>query len=173
MKSLIGLVFAAAGVLSAATLNVELTVSHGVESPMGAQGAKSRRVAYFVIDRSGSMAEATLAGGRTPNDALLESLKMRLDALPNGTSVPDRTDWHNVVMFRGLAKIAEKYIHKGDKIYVEGRLRYRTYDDQKGQRRYVTEIQCENLELLTPTSASHHGDNISEDLGGESPVAPF
>ena len=93
--------------------------------------------------------------------------------LPNGTSVPDRTDWHTVVMFRGLAKIAEKYIHKGDKIYVEGRLRYRTYDDQKGQRRYVTEIQCENLELLTPKSASHHGDNISEDLGGESPVAPF
>ena len=82
-----GLVFAAAGVLSAATLNVELTVSHGIESPMGAQDAKSRRVAYFVIDRSGSMTDATLEGGRTPNDALLESLKMRLDALPDGTSV--------------------------------------------------------------------------------------
>ena len=80
-------VLSAAPLNSAATLNVELTVSHGIESPMGAQGAKGRRVAYFVIDRSGSMAEATLAGGRTPNDALLESLKMRLDSLPNGTSV--------------------------------------------------------------------------------------
>ena len=93
--------------------------------------------------------------------------------LPNGTSVPDRTDWHNLVMFRGLAKIAEKYIHKGDKIYVEGRLRYRSYDDQKGQRRYVTEIQCENLELLTPKAASHHGDNVAEELGADNPVAPF
>ena len=93
--------------------------------------------------------------------------------LPNGTAVPDRTDWHNLVMYRGLAKIAEKYIHKGDKIYVEGRLRYRTYDDQKGQRRYVTEIQCENLELLTPKSASHHSDNVAEDLNDESQVAPF
>ena len=102
MKSLIGLVFAAAGVLSAATLNVELTVSHGVESPMGAQGAKSRRVAYFVIDRSGSMAEATLAGGRTPNDALLESLKMRLDALPNGTSV-------YVIPFASMVKAIRAY----------------------------------------------------------------
>ena len=39
--------------------------------------------------------------------------------LPNGTSVPDRTDWHNIVLFKGLAKYAEKYIHKGDKIYIE------------------------------------------------------
>ena len=93
--------------------------------------------------------------------------------LPNGTTVPDRTDWHNLVMYRGLAKIAEKYIHKGDKIYVEGRLRYRTYDDQKGQRRYVTEIQCENLELLTPKSASHHGEQAPGDLNDDSPVAPF
>lgn len=72
--------------------------------------------------------------------------------LPNGTQVPVRTDWHNIVLWRGLAKIAERYIHKGDKIYVEGRIRNRAYDDQKGVRRYVTEILGENLELLTPKS---------------------
>lgn len=70
--------------------------------------------------------------------------------LPNGTKVPDRTDWHNVVFWRPLAKIVERYVHKGDKIYVEGRLRYRAYDDKKGQRRYVTEIYADNMELLTP-----------------------
>lgn len=70
--------------------------------------------------------------------------------LPNGTQVPDRTDWHNVIFYHGLAKVVEKYVHKGDKIYVEGRLRYRSYDDKKGFRRYVTEIYAENMELLTP-----------------------
>ena len=77
---------AVTGMLSAATLNVELTVSHGIESTGGA-GAKSRRVAYFVVDRSGSMDDESLDGGRKPNDALLESMKLRLDALPDGTSV--------------------------------------------------------------------------------------
>ena len=42
--------------------------------------------------------------------------------LPNGTRVPDRTDWHNIVMWRELAKIAERYVHKGDKIYIENTL---------------------------------------------------
>ena len=70
--------------------------------------------------------------------------------LQNGTQVPDHTDWHNLVFYRSLAKIVEKYVHKGDKLYVEGRIRYRQYDDQKGQRRYVTEILVENMEMLTP-----------------------
>ena len=60
--------------------------------------------------------------------------------LQNGTQVPDRTDWHNIVLWRGLAKVAERYVHKGDKLYIEGRLRYRTYDDKNGVRKYVTEI---------------------------------
>ncbi len=70
--------------------------------------------------------------------------------LPNGTKVPERTDWHNVVFYKALAKVVEKYVHKGDKLYVDGRLRYRFYDDKKGQRRYVAEIYAENMELLTP-----------------------
>jgi single-strand DNA-binding protein len=70
--------------------------------------------------------------------------------LKNGTKVPDRTDWHSLVFYRQLAKIVEQYVNKGDKLYVEGRLRYNTYDDQQGRRHYVTEIQVENLELLTP-----------------------
>lgn len=69
--------------------------------------------------------------------------------LQNGTRVPDRTDWHNIVMWRELAKVAEKYVHKGDKLYIEGRIRYRYYDDKNGQRRFVTEIYADNLEMLT------------------------
>lgn len=72
--------------------------------------------------------------------------------LPNGTQVPERTDWHNIVLSRRLAKIVERYVHKGDKLYIEGRIHYRTYDDMKGQRHYVTEVYADNMELLTPRS---------------------
>ena len=73
--------------------------------------------------------------------------------LPNGTQVPDRTDWHNLLFDRRLAKIVEKYVHKGDKLYVEGRLRNRSYDDKRGIRRQYTEIEVENMEFLTPRSS--------------------
>lgn len=69
--------------------------------------------------------------------------------LPNGTQVPDRTDWHNIVLWKNLAKIAERYLHKGDKVFIEGKVRYRSYDDRKGQRQYITEIYADNMELLT------------------------
>ena len=84
--------------------------------------------------------------------------------LQNGTQVPDRTDWHNLLFGKGLAKIVEKYVHKGDKLYVEGRIRYRSYDDQKGQKRYYTEIDVENMEMLTPkqTMSSTGGSIASE-----------
>ena len=82
--------------------------------------------------------------------------------LPNGTRVPDRTDWHNIVMWRELAKIAERYVHKGDKIYIEGRIRYRYYDDKKGQRRFIAEIYADNMELLTPKQASTAAQNLQQ-----------
>ncbi len=83
--------------------------------------------------------------------------------LQNGTKVPDKTLWHNVVLWRGLAKVAEKYVHKGDKLYIEGRLNYRSYDDQKGQRRFVAEIYGENMEMLSSRNVqpSEHQNNIA------------
>lgn len=68
--------------------------------------------------------------------------------LANGTQVPDHTDWHNIVTWNRLAKIVEKYVHKGDKLYIEGRIRYRKYDNAKGQRCSTTEIWAESMELL-------------------------
>ena len=70
--------------------------------------------------------------------------------LPNGTQVPERTDWHTIVFYKGLAKVIERYVHKGDKLFVEGRIRNRSYDDKKGIRHNVTEIYAENIELLSP-----------------------
>ena len=58
----------------------------------------------------------------------------RAYTLANGTQVPERTEWHNIVLWRGLAETAEKYVHKGDKLYIEGKIRSRSYDDQNGIR---------------------------------------
>lgn len=58
------------------------------------------------------------------------------------------TDWHNIVLWRGLAELAEKYLHKGSLVYVEGKIKTRSYDDKDGQRKYVTEIIGEQLILL-------------------------
>lgn len=74
--------------------------------------------------------------------------------LANGTQVPDRTDWHTVIFWRKLAEIVDKYVHKGDKLYVEGRVRYTVYDDKQGQRHNITEIWADNLELLSPKPAA-------------------
>ena len=83
--------------------------------------------------------------------------------LQNGTQVPDRTEWHNIVLWRGLAETAEKYVHKGDKLYIEGKIRTRSYDDQTGAKRYVTEVFADTMEMLTPKSAS---------VSGNAPFAP-
>ena len=56
-----------------------------------------------------------------------------------------------------LAEIVEKYVHKGDKLYIEGRIRYTTYDDKQGQRRYATEIWADNMEMLTPKTNTDDG----------------
>ena len=92
--------------------------------------------------------------------------------LQNGTQVPDRIDWHNLLFGKGLAKIVEKYVHKGDKLYVEGRIRYRSYDDQKGQKRYYTEIDVENMEMLTPKQTmSSTGGSMASEPEPQRPVA--
>ena len=74
--------------------------------------------------------------------------------LENGTQVPERTEWHTVLLWRRLAEIAERYVHKGDKLFIEGELRYRNYTDKRGVTHYVTEVWGSNMEMLTPKSAS-------------------
>ncbi|MBQ6681109.1 MAG: single-stranded DNA-binding protein [Prevotella sp.] len=90
--------------------------------------------------------------------------------LPNGTQVPDRTDWHNVIFYRSLAKVVEKYVHKGDKLFVEGKIRTRSYDDKKGVRRTVTEIYADNLELLTPKKQVQEPENPQQGPTASEPL---
>lgn len=104
--------------------------------------------------------------------------------LQNGTRVPDRTDWHNLVFYRRLAKVVEQYVHKGDKLYVDGRIQYRQYDDKRGVQRSITEVIVENLEMLTPrtqatsqTSANpgtnETGNKQTEEPMPDNGVLPF
>jgi single-strand DNA-binding protein len=58
------------------------------------------------------------------------------------------TEWHNVVLWSQLAEMAEKYIHKGSQIFVEGKIRTRSWDDKTGQKRYTTEVIADNVRLL-------------------------
>ena len=78
----------------------------------------------------------------------------RAYTLTNGTQVPERTEWHNLVLWRGLAEIAEKFVRKGDKLYIEGKMKTRSYDDSNGIKRYVTEVFVDQMEMLTPRNSS-------------------
>lgn len=65
----------------------------------------------------------------------------------DGKEYPERTEWHNIVAWRGLAKLAEGYIKKGMKLYIEGKIRTRSWEDQNGVKRYTTEIFADEIEL--------------------------
>ena len=86
----------------------------------------------------------------------------RAYTLANGTHVPERTEWHNLVLWRGLAEIAEKYVHKGDKLYIEGKIKTRSYDDQNGVKRYITEIFVDQMEMLSPKNSSQQSMSESQ-----------
>lgn len=58
------------------------------------------------------------------------------------------TEWHNIVLWRGLAEVAEKYVTKGRQLYIEGRIRTRSYDDKDGNKRYITEIYGDVMQML-------------------------
>ena len=59
-----------------------------------------------------------------------------------------QTEWHNIVVWRGLADITERYLKKGDKVYIEGKLRTRSWQDQDGNTKYTTEVVADNLTML-------------------------
>lgn len=70
-----------------------------------------------------------------------------------GTEVPPRTEWHNLVMWDHAAEFAEKYIRKGTRLFVEGKLRTRTWEDRAAIKRTVTEIYVENYDILSRTAS--------------------
>lgn len=84
--------------------------------------------------------------------------------LQNGTQVPDRTEWHTCIFWRKQAEIIEKYVHKGDKLYVEGKIQSRDWVDRQGVSRRVTEIMCDNFELLSPKPAQQGAEGLTAEV---------
>ncbi len=74
------------------------------------------------------------------------------------------TEWHNVVCWRGLADIAERILHKGAQIYIEGRLQSRTWEDKEGAKRHVTEVVADNLLLLSGRQRNDESQSVSNPL---------
>ena len=66
----------------------------------------------------------------------------------DGQQIPERTEWHNIVCFGRIAEVVQKYLHKGSKVYVEGKMRTRQFEGKDGQKHYITEINAEGLEML-------------------------
>lgn len=88
----------------------------------------------------------------------------------SGTEVPERTEWHNIVLWRGLAETAEKYVKKGSQLYIEGKIRTRQWEDQNGNKRYTTEIYADVMQLLGRKGDSGQ-DNGSASGGSHTPAA--
>ncbi len=80
----------------------------------------------------------------------------------------ERTEWHRVVLWRKLAEIAGQYLKKGSRIYIEGKLQTRSWDDQSGQKRYTTEVVAHELEMMDARSAGDGGGGY----GDPGPAAP-
>ena len=106
--------------------------------------------------------------GKDPEVVYLESSKVPVAkfSLATGESYMgkdgqrvDQTEWHNIVLWRGLAEVAEKYLKMGSRIYLEGKIRSRSYEDKEGQKRYITEIVGDNMIMLD-------GRGDSEGQGG-------
>lgn len=84
--------------------------------------------------------------------------------LANGTVVPERTEWHNIVVRRDQVQFVEKWVKKGSFVYVEGKIRTRTYDDQAGNKRYIVEIHADRVEFFS--SGARRDDSQQTGQGG-------
>jgi single-strand DNA-binding protein len=85
----------------------------------------------------------------------------------DGTVIPEKTEWHNIVCWKGLATIAERFVKKGDLIYIEGKITTRSWESD-GYKHYITEIVADNIELLgnkseTKETQSYEPEKAVED----------
>lgn len=74
------------------------------------------------------------------------------------------TEWHNIVLWRGLAEVAQKYLHKGDQVFIEGKLRTRSWE-KDGVTRYTTEIVADNMTMLSPKTGG--GGGVGSDYSSD------
>ena len=118
--------------------------------------------------------------GKDPDVQLLEGI-IAVAKFPLATTetfkdrsgkLVSQTEWHTVVLWRGLAELAQKFLHKSSLVYIEGRLRTRSWDDKDGVKKYVTEVVGENLIMLDKkTEGMQHDDNSQQDMGNIDPMS--
>ncbi len=88
----------------------------------------------------------------------------------SGQQVPERTEWHNIVVWGGLSKVVENYVKKGTQLYIEGKLRTRSWDDKDGNKRYTTEVYADSLQLLGRKSDNPGSSSMGNNTyGGAQP----
>jgi single-strand DNA-binding protein len=73
-----------------------------------------------------------------------------------GGKLISQTEWHTVVLWRGLAELAQKYLHKGSLVYIEGRLKTRNWEDKEGAKKFATEVVGDNLIMLDKRNDGYH-----------------
>ena len=88
----------------------------------------------------------------------------------NDQQIPERTEWHNIVVRGGLVQVVERFVHKGSKLYIEGKIRTRSYVDKEGRDRFVTEVAVDVLEILsrrdgTPINGQNNSNTNSLGFG--------
>jgi single-strand DNA-binding protein len=119
------------------------------------------------LDNGVSVANFTMATSETYKDRTTGEKK-------------EATEWHNIVLWRGLAEVSQKYLHKGDLVYIEGKLRTRSWE-KEGVTRYTTEIVADNMTMLgsrgsgagnSGSSSSDYGSRSSERAPSESFSSP-
>jgi single-strand DNA-binding protein len=84
-----------------------------------------------------------------------------------------QTEWHTIVLWRGLAELAQKYLHKGSLVYIEGRLRTRSWEDKEGVRKYATEIVGDNLIMLDKRAKEGGHSDMPEQHDAHTDIAPL
>ena len=92
--------------------------------------------------------------------------------LPNGTEVPESTDWHNIICVGNQAKFAEKWVKKGTGLLIEGKIRYRQYETKQGEKRFVTEILADRIEFFSfgKKSQSDQQSNVNKNSNQDNEV---
>lgn len=123
---------------------------------------------------AGSVNKVILIGnlGKDPEIRVLENgTKLARFSIATSESYQDKasgerreiTDWHNIVVWRGLAEVAENYLVKGMKVYVEGKLKTRSWQDESGVTKYATEVVADNFTMLTSKSEMSKSDGENQD----------
>ena len=133
---------------------------------------------------SGSVNKVILIGnlGKDPEIRSIDTgVKVASFAVATSETYTDRstgekkelTDWHDIVVWRGLAEVVEKFLKKGMKVYVEGKLRKKSWQDKEGNTRYNTEIIADQLTILSPRNESNDSENKQKTYSSEgTPPAP-